>query len=281
MLNIYLPAKINAPMIMSQVLSVNDSLRQCEGERKKDQDSFQCWMKEQDEKRRKEQEAFEKRMKEERRKEKNAEKEERRKEKRAEQEAFDKRMKAEQEERRKEKKAEQEAFDKRMKERDEQHRVERQLLAAQIAELQSQASDTSAYLVHGDTQALDRIKLRNLIDHAQAKFAKTAGLVLSAGNYDASAKWREALPDSDTKNRITAALDMLNRSNTPIDNATRQIMSSTSGMKLVTEKTSVIRLHGDRVAHGPVTREPYESAVGRYKGEKEGLCALIEYVCAP
>ena len=128
-----------------------------------------------------------------------------------------------------------------------------------------------------DTQALDRIKLRNLLDQAQAKLARATGLVQSLNeDYLASRRWREEM--SNHVNKESWARVLLAQTEVTIGG---QLLDSHSALRLVCERDSVIRRRGDQVAHGSIDPANYTDAVGRYPvlSDRAGLLVLIEYIC--
>jgi hypothetical protein len=87
--------------------------------------------------------------------------------------------------------------------------TERSELRKKIDNLESNQNDTSDWIVHGvshlfywphiatilcqDTQALDRIRLRNLLDQAQTALAHASGLVTGDSTAMPSQQWQIGL----------------------------------------------------------------------------------------
>ncbi|KAF8062288.1 hypothetical protein FPV67DRAFT_1507888 [Lyophyllum atratum] len=144
-----------------------------------------------------------------------------------------------------------------MKRQQEAWESEKKELKDRIGVLEVGTVDMVEWLVHEDTQALDRIKLRNLLDKAQAKLAFETDLIKDEKTTSASYRWR-------LRNLAICKL-----------------LASEPALRLVVEKNSKIRGYGDQAAHGFVSAKAYRVAVDRYSDgdTKEGLKVLITLVC--
>ena len=158
-------------------------------------------------------------------------------------------------------------------EQDHRDETERQL-QSQIQDMEAQLADTAGFLVHGvrshshyldanvtqqfhqHTEALDRLRLQNLLDEAQAVLAHACGLVSTGSDSDDTAtpaqRWRIHLAKAGKDQaRLANAQSMLKGLSSASD-PIRQFMSSPSGdlaLTMVTRKFSPIRKAGDAVAH--------------------------------
>ncbi|KAF8065214.1 hypothetical protein FPV67DRAFT_1696229 [Lyophyllum atratum] len=167
-----------------------------------------------------------------------------------------------------------------MKRQQEAWEAEKKELKDRIGVLEVGTVDMVEWLVHEDTQALDRIKLRNLLDKAQAKLAFETDLIKDEKTTSASYQWRLWLnqweDDQKRFDNAKSALDALTR-----NLAICKLLASEPALRLVVEKNSKIRGYGDQAAHGFVSAKAYQVAVDRYSDvdTKEGLKVLITLVC--
>ncbi|KDQ08106.1 hypothetical protein BOTBODRAFT_48392 [Botryobasidium botryosum FD-172 SS1] len=119
-----------------------------------------------------------------------------------------------------------------------------------------------------------------VLDQAQALLAKFAGLAgKSEGVIVASWKWREAMKTVDTnEKRLKAARSYLRGASrgTPL----YTFMNKPEGMTLVSEYPSRIRQEGNEAAHKTsVKRSSYQGSVERASEDREGLFALMDFIC--
>ena len=137
---------------------------------------------------------------------------------------------------------------------------------------------------------MDKIRLRNIIDQAQAKLAYEAELVPDQDTTGASLKWRERLPYGSLAKRLKAAKKNL-RDAGPASDALFDLLQSMEGMTLVSEQNSRVRLLGDSFAHEPITKfnlSRYSKSISRLGDDCDdaedtrcGLEELLDFIIAP
>ena len=184
-------------------------------------------------------------------------------------------------------------------EQDHRDETERQL-QSQIRDMEAQLADTAGFLVHGvcshshyldanvtqqfhqHTEALDRLRLRNLLDEAQAVLAHACGLVSTGSDSDDTAtpaqRWRIHLAKAGKDQaRLANAQSMLKGLSSASD-PIRQFMSSPSrdlALTMVTRKFSPIRKAGDAVAHeSQLNPATYGNVIERCGGSPAHQAAL-------
>ena len=176
--------------------------------------------------------------------------------------------------------------------------TERQL-QSQIRDMEAQLADTAGFLVHGvcshshyldanmtqqlqHTEALDRLRLRNLLDEAQAVLAHACGLVSTGSDSDDTVtpaqRWRIHLAKAGKDQaRLANAQSMLKGLSSASD-PIQQFMSSPSrdlALTMVTRKFSPIRKAGDAVAHeSQLNPATYGNVIERCGGSPAQQAAL-------
>jgi len=137
---------------------------------------------------------------------------------------------------------------------------------------------------------MDKIRLRNIIDQAQAKLAHEARLVPDQDTTSGSVRWREKLPYGGLAKRLKAAKKTLRDAGRPSE-ALSDLLQSTEGLNLVSEQNSRMRQLGDSVAHEPITYsdlDPYLGSISRLEDDcddvedtRRGLDDLMDFILAP
>ena len=136
---------------------------------------------------------------------------------------------------------------------------------------------------------MDKIRLRNIIDQAQAKLAYEARLVSDQATLGASLRWREKLPNGNIPKRLKAANKNVHDAGLA-SGALLDLLNSVEGMALVSENNSRVRHLGDSIAHERITessRGPYSNSISRLGdgcGDVEamgrGLHDLLDFIVA-
>ena len=183
--------------------------------------------------------------------------------------------------------------------------ADRQTHQDEIKRLDAQLQDHAAVFIHNisscqlmvneqafvyslhlfqDIQAMDRIRMRNMLNRAQAKLAEAAGLVTNRNDYSASSKWRSRLSTRNTlPGRLQIARDLFSGV-TGLQTSTTVFLQSEAGMTLVVDMDSQIRNSGDVTAHELILdRKGYQECISRVQPEEQnlkvGLNVLLDYVC--
>jgi hypothetical protein len=131
---------------------------------------------------------------------------------------------------------------------------------------------------------MDRIRLRNLLDQAQAKLAQAA--------VGGSHRWRSyGLPQASVPEGLAAARQLIQNaesSMTPmVKNSTTMLSQSMEAMILLIEHPSDIRTSGDVIAHDSILKSAaeYEESLARMALKSpdtaKGMRALFTYICDP
>ncbi|KAF8660757.1 hypothetical protein AX16_001551, partial [Volvariella volvacea WC 439] len=131
--------------------------------------------------------------------------------------------------------------------------------------------------VENDIRLLDLVMMRNLVDRAQEKLATIAQLPMQ--DVRGSFAWRTRLGDQPDSSRLESAKGLFANRDDESAKAALQLLNSSAGM-LVVERHSQVRSAGDRVAHGPLSRESLEPVISRQLPEKrDEIYALVTFVC--
>lgn len=120
------------------------------------------------------------------------------------------------------------------------------------------------------------MKVRNIVDRAQAKLAEAAGL-----EDKAPFGWRNCLSSQETsKARIQTARNLLQNQKSP---SVLVLLESNAAMKLIVKGYKRTR-HDDTGAHGQITNQSRgkdkENTRATSRSEEAGLVALLTFVCA-
>ncbi|KAM6488865.1 hypothetical protein JOM56_015685 [Amanita muscaria] len=147
----------------------------------------------------------------------------------------------------------------------------------EIEEIRREMRETDSWIVHSDTDAFDKIMLRNLLDKAQAVLEHAKGSPKSKKSL--SLDWRRQLANMDQHARHESVKVMLGALDIP---AAQQLSVSATAVSLLTEDFSRIRKDGDEVAHKDfINVDRCRDAIKRSKrspSECEALNLFLELV---
>ncbi|KZP18817.1 hypothetical protein FIBSPDRAFT_863395 [Athelia psychrophila] len=112
-----------------------------------------------------------------------------------------------------------------------ENRLQAEEHSQRIALLERTNVDIVGWIVHRDIKYLDRIKLRHLVDKAQAELAIKAGLTRK--HYNASVVWKDALgPSQEPSIRLDRARELLRDSP---DSRVQAVLADGHGLELVVD----------------------------------------------
>ncbi|KAM6498331.1 hypothetical protein JOM56_006279 [Amanita muscaria] len=161
-------------------------------------------------------------------------------------------------------------FNSQMKQMKQEHDKE-------IEEIRREMRETDSWIVHSDTDAFDKIMLRNLLDKVQAVLEHAKGSPKSKKSL--SLDWRRQLANMDQHARHESVKVMLGALDIP---AAQQLSVSATAVSLLTEDFSRIRKDGDEVAHKDfINLDRCRDAIKRSKrspSECEALNLFLELV---
>ncbi|KAK0193340.1 hypothetical protein F5146DRAFT_1030196 [Armillaria mellea] len=151
-------------------------------------------------------------------------------------------------------------------------------LRGRIATLERGYEDVHGWLSDKDTEYMDRIRLRHILDCGQARLARIAKVPVS-GDYpvqsavDLSRAWRACLPKSDNDERLAKARSLL----ADCDDAETRDMAD-DVLRHFTARPSDTRNEGDRTAHPDnVGESAYKGVIER---QPEDQWPLLRQVVA-
>ncbi|KIL70588.1 hypothetical protein M378DRAFT_20130 [Amanita muscaria Koide BX008] len=173
---------------------------------------------------------------------------------------------------------------KKLEQRDEERETEMKQMKQmkqehdkEIEEIRREMRETDSWIVHSDTDAFDKIMLRNLLDKAQAVLEHAKGSPKSKKSL--SLDWRRQLANMDQHARHESVKVMLGALDIP---AAQQLSVSATAVSLLTEDFSRIRKDGDEVAHKDfINLDRCRDAIKRSKrspSECEALNLFLELV---
>ncbi|KDR71940.1 hypothetical protein GALMADRAFT_213435 [Galerina marginata CBS 339.88] len=148
-----------------------------------------------------------------------------------------------------------------------------------ILTLAEQVDDATEFLSMGDTQAMDRIKRRNLLDRAQGTLALSFGI--SKNIRTASLDFRLALGQSsdpqERQRQLLLLQDNIPSSSSEVRGPAGALFKVPEALILLTDPSPKVRLDGNNIAHGRRKRDWYESAVVG-SADRVALSALLDFV---
>ncbi|KAF8351063.1 hypothetical protein F5887DRAFT_191572 [Amanita rubescens] len=170
---------------------------------------------------------------------------------------------------------------KEMKERDQERERETKRMKQEhekgMEEMRRNMRETDNWIIQGDTDAFDKIMLRNLLDKSQAVLAHAQGSLKSKKSL--SLHWRRRLANMDQQARRQSVKAMLAALDIP---AAQHLSVSATAVELLTEDFSRIRKDGDEVAHKNfINLDRCRQAIKRSKrsvSECEALNLFLELV---
>lgn len=136
-----------------------------------------------------------------------------------------------------------------------------------------------------DPKFLDRIRLRALLDKGQSELARFTGCSVDSDVSAASMAWRIKLNGTSEQKRsdeqrLQVAHDLLSAQR-KIPDQIRKLMADNNAMRLLTQKSSIIRRQGNEVAHRLVASPLLRQIAARSltnSADRDGMISVLEFV---
>ncbi|EAU83156.2 hypothetical protein CC1G_07838 [Coprinopsis cinerea okayama7 len=134
---------------------------------------------------------------------------------------------------------------------------------------------TVQHLVNKDVEALDKIRLRNLLNRAQEKILVDCGLVHESASPETFRSQWQAIFQGVRSNRAQHLRAYFKSTNAP--KSVLALLASDETLALLAEED---RMEGNLAAHPAITaRRPYEEVIGRALAEaRDAFTQLLDYI---